>query len=184
MKVDTKSQPESELALQPREKVLWESGGGPDKFEPIAWTFILFWTLFFIILAGILVSLLLETLSSTNSGWQPLFIVGGLVIAAMALTFLSKQIYRELNGEKKMNYAITNQRLVAANSSGAHHQSFTGRPFSSLEMSHKGDVHDIILRGVGMDREEVVVQLTGVKDGAAAEKLLLKSFMQKSGAKT
>jgi hypothetical protein len=183
--VDTNIQTEEELTLQKGEKALWESEGGPERFDKVAWGFSLFWGLLFVLMAAVLFSVLLEQVERTGWSGTTLVILLGLIASLATLMFLIRHIYRELNREIAMNYAITNQRLVVATRSGSRHTSFTGRPFSALDRKARGDVHDITLKGTNPnDPGEVVVQLLGVKDGEKAEKLLLKSFMQKSGAKT
>ncbi|NNC37289.1 MAG: hypothetical protein EX271_08850 [Acidimicrobiales bacterium] len=180
---EVETQTEPELALQPKEKVLWESTGGLKKADKIAWGFLIFWTVFFVVLTGILISLSVETLGSSQIDGQIFYLAAGLVGTMTALYILGKQIINEINRDTEMNYAITNQRLVVANVSGSRHKSFSGRPFSSLEISKKGELSDINLHGITLDTDEVVVQLLGVTGGAEAEKLLLKSFMQKSGGR-
>lgn len=185
MKVEKQTKPEPQLSLQPREKVLWESQGGPERFDPIAWGFSLFWSAVFLLLVSVLLSILLEQIGAF--GWQALsfLILAGLLIAATILAFLARHIYNDLSKEIEMNYAITNQRLIAALKSRASHSSYSGRPFSKLEVVKRGDVYDLTLTGINAnDPDEVVLQLLGVTDGETAEKLLLKSFMQKTGGKS
>jgi hypothetical protein len=184
LKVDKSTAPEPELSLQPREKVLWESEGGPNRVDPIAWAFSLFWSLVFVLIAAVLFTVFLEQIPRTGFTGMSALILICLFVSLAILAFLARHIYGEATRETKMNYAITNQRLVVATKSGDHHNSFTGRPFSTLELKKRGDAHDITLTGLNADDpDEVVLQLLSVTDGEKAEKLLLKSFMQKAGGK-
>ena len=180
MNKETQSEPE--LSLQPKEKVLWESAGGVKGPDTVAWVSLGFWILVFVIFTAILSSLLFESLQMPGISGQSFYLGAGILGSITALLLLGKQVIKEINRETEMNYAITNQRLVVANKSGTHHKSFTGRPFSSLSIQRKSETFDIDLHGITADTDEVIVQLLGVKDGPEAEKLLLKSFMQKPGA--
>lgn len=181
--METQTRPDPQLSLQPREKVLWESVGGTKRIDGIAWAFSLFWSAVFLLLASVLFTILLEQVG--YFGWNALtyLVLAGFFIAATILGMLVRHIYKDLTREIDMNYAITNQRLVVATKSGTSHHSYSGRPFSTLNMQKRGEVDDITLNGIDpKDPDEVVVQLLGVTDGEAAQKLLLKSFMQKTGA--
>jgi len=175
--VDKDTQTDEELTLQPQEEVLWESDGGPDRFDKIAWGFSLFWTFVFTVLTAILLSLLLEQLSNTGFSGFTVLILAGLLIAGTIVLTLARHMYNDYTRETEMNYAITNQRLIVANRSGANREIFTGRPFSSMQVERNGDEHDLTLCGNGEDKTEVVVQLLRVKNGAKAEKLILSEFL-------